>query len=120
MAESPIGNLPPGIYGPPGQTVRPPPNKPGSVEPPPPPTPGSVGAFIRDLIELKPFKDSEMLRFELLQVWDDKNKCKVRQDNRLPFPEYIFSEIEQYVVKDFTMSMQIPTTGPDDSQNILR
>jgi hypothetical protein len=69
-----------------------------------------------DAIKVEALFDANIAEYHC----DDKNKCKVRQDNRLPFPEYIFSEIEQYVVKDFTMSMQIPTNGPDDSQNILR
>ena len=50
----------------------------------------------------------------------DTDPCLVRQDDPLPFPEYLFSEIEQYVVKELTMAAQIPTDGADDSQNILR
>jgi hypothetical protein len=46
--------------------------------------------------------------------------CLVRQDDPLPFPEYLFAEIEQFVIKELTMAMQIPTDGPDDSQNVLR
>jgi hypothetical protein len=38
----------------------------------------------------------------------------------LPFPDYIFSEIEQYVIKEFTITMGIPIDGSDDNQNILR
>jgi len=51
---------------------------------------------------------------------DTKDKCQIRQDQPLPFPEYLFSEIEQFVVKELTMAMQIPTDGPDDGQNALR
>jgi hypothetical protein len=50
----------------------------------------------------------------------DTDPCLVRQDDPLPFPEYLFSEIEQFVVKELTMAMQVPTDGPDDSQNVLR
>jgi len=50
----------------------------------------------------------------------DTDPCLVRQDDPLPFPEYLFSEIEQFVIKELTMAMQIPTDGPDDSQNVLR
>jgi len=50
----------------------------------------------------------------------DADKCLIRQDDPLPFPEYLFSEIEQYVIKELTMAIQIPTDGPDDSQNVLR
>ena len=50
----------------------------------------------------------------------DEDKCQVRQENPLPFPEYLFSEIEQFVVQELTMSMKVPTDGADDSQNVLR
>ena len=46
--------------------------------------------------------------------------CTIRQDQRLPFPQYLFSEIEQFVVKDLSLAMQVPTNGPDDSQNAIR
>jgi hypothetical protein len=46
--------------------------------------------------------------------------CLIKQDQPLPFPEYLFSEIEQYTVKELTITMQVPTDGLDDSQNILR
>jgi hypothetical protein len=46
--------------------------------------------------------------------------CLIKQDQPLPFPEYLFSEIEQYVVKELTITMQVPADGSDDSQNILR
>ena len=50
----------------------------------------------------------------------DSDPCLIRQDDPLLFPEYLFSEIEQFVVKELTMAMQVPTDGPDDSQNALR
>ena len=50
----------------------------------------------------------------------DTDPCIVRQDDPLPFPEYLFSEVEQFVIKELTMAMQIPTDGSDDSQNVLR
>jgi hypothetical protein len=46
--------------------------------------------------------------------------CLIKQDQPLPFPEYLFSEIEQFTVKELTITMQVPADGPDDSQNILR
>jgi hypothetical protein len=46
--------------------------------------------------------------------------CLVQQDQPLPLPEYLFSEVEQFVVKELTMAMQVPTDGPDDGQNVLR
>ena len=46
--------------------------------------------------------------------------CMFKQDQPLPFPDYLFSEIEQYVIKEFSITMQIPVDGSDDSQNVLR
>jgi len=28
--------------------------------------------------------------------------------------------VEQFVIKELTMAIQVPTDGPDDSQNVLR
>ena len=50
----------------------------------------------------------------------DSDKCVIRQEQALNIPDYLFSEIEQYVVKELTMSIQVPTDGADDSQNTLR
>jgi hypothetical protein len=50
----------------------------------------------------------------------DTDPCSIRQDDPLPFPEYLFSEVEQFVIKELTMTIQVPTDGPDDSQNVLR
>ena len=50
----------------------------------------------------------------------DTDPCLIRQDDPLPFPEYLFSEVEQFVIKELTMAMQVPTDGADDSQNVLR
>lgn len=46
--------------------------------------------------------------------------CLIRQDDQFVLPEYLFSEMEQYVIKELTMTMSVPTDGPDDSQNALR
>lgn len=46
--------------------------------------------------------------------------CDIAQDKPLSIPEYLFSEIEQFVIKELTMTMQVPTDGSDDSQNVLR
>jgi hypothetical protein len=35
-------------------------------------------------------------------------------------PDYLFSEIEQYVIKELSMTLQVPTDGADDGQNTLR
>ena len=46
--------------------------------------------------------------------------CFIRQDDPFVIPEYLFSEIEQYVIKELTMTVSIPTDGPDDGQNAFR
>lgn len=46
--------------------------------------------------------------------------CLIKQDQPLPFPEYLFSEIEQFTVKELTISLQAPSDNADDSQNSLR
>lgn len=46
--------------------------------------------------------------------------CLIKQDQPLPFPEYLFSEIEQFAVKELTVLLQVPVDTLDDSQNILR
>lgn len=49
-----------------------------------------------------------------------EQNCLIKQDQPLPLPEYLFSEIEQYVVQELTITMKIPSDSTDDSQNILR
>jgi hypothetical protein len=51
---------------------------------------------------------------------DESKQCLTRQEEAFSIPEYLFSEIEQFVVKELTISIQIPTNGSDDSQNVLR
>jgi hypothetical protein len=46
--------------------------------------------------------------------------CLIRQDQPFALPEYLFSEVEQFVIKELTLSMQVPGDGPDDSQNTFR
>ena len=50
----------------------------------------------------------------------DTKECETRQNEPFSLPEYLFSEVEQFVIKELTMTMSISTDGPDDSQNILR
>lgn len=50
----------------------------------------------------------------------DNDPCLIRQEDPFVLPEYLFSEVEQYVIKELTMTMSIPTDGPDDGQNALR
>lgn len=69
--------------------------------------------------------DWEAIRMEAIfqgvtDPCDPSKECELAQDKPLSIPEYLYSEIEQFVIKELTMSMQVPTDGPDDSQNILR
>ncbi len=51
---------------------------------------------------------------------EPEEQCKLKQDQAFPFPDYLFSEIEQYALKELTMIAQIPVDGSDDGQNTLR
>jgi hypothetical protein len=51
---------------------------------------------------------------------DKKEDCKLKQNHQLPFPEYLFSEIEQFVLKEFTMTISVPSDGADNNQNAIR
>jgi hypothetical protein len=71
-----------------------------------------------------PNVDWEAIRMEAifegtLETCDTK-ECETRQNEPFSLPEYLFSEVEQFVIKELTMTMSIPTDGPDDSQNTLR
>jgi hypothetical protein len=50
----------------------------------------------------------------------DTDPCALRQDDPFVLPDYLFSEVEQFVIKELTMSLQVPSDGADDSQNTLR
>jgi hypothetical protein len=69
-----------------------------------------------DAIRVEAIFEGDMNEF----LCESPTSCEIRQDQPLPFPEYLFSEIEQFVVKELTLTMQIPTDGPDDGQNTLR
>ena len=58
--------------------------------------------------------------FENNTVTCDTDPCLIQQDQPLNIPEYLFSEVEQFVVKELTMSISVPGDGADDSQNPLR
>ena len=70
-----------------------------------------------------PNVDWEAVRMEAIfqGVTDPcSEQCDLAQDKPLTIPEYLFSEVEQFVIKELTMAMQIPSDGADDSQNTLR
>jgi hypothetical protein len=50
----------------------------------------------------------------------DSDPCALRQDDTFVLPEYLFAEVEQFVIKELTMTLQVPSDGADDSQNTLR
>jgi hypothetical protein len=50
----------------------------------------------------------------------DTDDCQIKQDEPLAIPDYLFSEAEQFVLKELTMISQMPADGADDSQNSLR
>lgn len=67
-----------------------------------------------DAIRIEAIFDGKVLTCETI---DD---CTIKQDQPFNLPEYLFSEVEQFVIKELTMTMQVPTDGPDDGQNVLR
>jgi hypothetical protein len=50
----------------------------------------------------------------------DTDDCQIKQDEVLAIPDYLFSEAEQFVLKELTTITQMPADGADDSQNSLR
>lgn len=50
----------------------------------------------------------------------DTDDCQIKQDQPLAIPDYLFSEAEQFVLKELTTIAQMPADGADDSQNSLR
>jgi hypothetical protein len=69
-----------------------------------------------DAIKIEALFDGDISEY----LCPPNESCNIRQDMNLPFPQYLFSEIEQFVIKDLTLAMQVPPNGPDDSQNVLR
>jgi len=51
---------------------------------------------------------------------DTKEICEPIQNQTVNFPEYLFAEIEQMVIKEILTSGQVPSDGSDDKQNVLR
>lgn len=69
--------------------------------------------------------DWEAIRMEAIfqgntNPCDPTQQCEIAQDKPLTIPEYLFSEVEQFVIKELSMSMQVPADDSDDSQNSLR
>lgn len=70
-----------------------------------------------DAVRIEAIFEGDILQY---QCDDNLDSCLLRQDQPLSFPEYLFAEIEQFVIKELTMAIQVPTDGSDDSQNVLR
>jgi hypothetical protein len=49
-----------------------------------------------------------------------EDDCKNRYEETLNIPEYLFAEVEQFVIKELSMMAQIPQDLNDDKTNILR
>ncbi len=69
--------------------------------------------------------DWEALRMEAIfqgvtDPCDEKEQCEIAQNKLLTIPEYLFSEVEQFVIKELSMSLSVPSDGPDDGKNTLR
>jgi hypothetical protein len=71
-----------------------------------------------------PNVDWDAIRIEAIFENDvptcDSDDCKLIQDQQLNIPEYLFSEVEQFALKELIMIAQLPVDPTDDSQNILR
>jgi hypothetical protein len=50
----------------------------------------------------------------------DPRDCIPEQERELGVPDYLFAEIEQMALKELLTAGQIPSDGPDDSQNVMR
>lgn len=50
----------------------------------------------------------------------EEDNCKTRQEQSFNVPDYLLSEIEAQVFKDFMGIYQIPPDPPNDKQNIAR
>jgi hypothetical protein len=50
----------------------------------------------------------------------ESDPCEIKQDQQFALPEYLFSEVEQFVLQELTMTLKVPADSVDDSQNLLR
>lgn len=51
---------------------------------------------------------------------DPKDKCKYRQDSPTPIPDFLFAEIDQYVLKELGITYQLPEDIKPDKMSQLR
>jgi len=50
----------------------------------------------------------------------DDTTCKLKQNQKSPFPDYLYSEIENMIKQDISFTAQLPAEEPHDKKNILR
>jgi hypothetical protein len=50
----------------------------------------------------------------------DENDCQPIYEKTLPLPDYLFAEVEQMAEREFMSSMNVPSTGGDNSEHVLR
>jgi hypothetical protein len=50
----------------------------------------------------------------------DAEPCTLIQNTFFRIPDFLFSEVEQYAIKEILTAGQIPPDGADDNQNIFR
>jgi hypothetical protein len=50
----------------------------------------------------------------------DAEPCTLIQDTFFRIPDFLFSEVEQFAIKEILTAGQIPPDGADDNQNIFR
>ena len=49
---------------------------------------------------------------------DEENECKSITENTIAVPEYLFTEIEQLVIKDLGIMLQVPADPGQDAQSL--
>lgn len=70
-----------------------------------------------DAVRIEAIWDDDIM---YLKCNDPKDECQIRQEMATNIPDYLFAQIEQQVLKDFSMMLQITQETKDDSQNIIR
>jgi hypothetical protein len=51
---------------------------------------------------------------------DEKDQCRIRQEQPSNIPDYLYAEIEQSVLNELGFTLKIPGETTQDNQNILR
>ena len=51
---------------------------------------------------------------------DESDDCLIMQEKQISIPEFLFSEIEQMVLKELTVMLQIPVDTQHDQQNVTK